>query len=276
MVRRVASRWILAVCLMASISPPTFGQEVAEVSTKQQRELAEKKLLDDFKMLKTGRAKQNTSEVEVPLLEKPLLYFEDPTRANTNGALHLWSTGGRPTALLESYQVEDQLWVMLVNQLDEGNYQVTFRGEPWWTPQKTELEWRELQIPEKPSENFNQRSLQFRSISRRFAAHQFWDPNNSRFELRLHARPLHRYSEESRNIADGAVFVFSNGTNPEIALLIEAQKAGSKLIWSTAFARIGHAEMHVSLEGKPIWTVPRVNPQHPTESYWLTFVRMDK
>jgi hypothetical protein len=122
-----------------------------------------------------------------------------------------------------------------------------------------------------PANSRNRRTAQFRALVRRFDAHEFWDPDNSRYELRLLATPVHRYDDTNAGIIDGAVFVFANGTNPEVLLLLEAREDEDAGTWHYGLARLGHAEMHTSFDGTEVWTVPRVDPSRRDEPYWLYY-----
>jgi hypothetical protein len=110
-----------------------------------------------------------------------------------------------------------------------------------------------------------------KEISRRFEAHEYWDPNNSRFELRLLVQPIHRFRDESAKRVDGAVFVLAHGTNPEVLLQIEAHTDQQASRWKYSLVRLGSAELHVLLDGKEVWVeqrTPGVVGQ-PTDPYWL-------
>jgi hypothetical protein len=47
---------------------------------------------------------------------------------------------------------------------------------------------------------------------------------------------------------DGAVFIYVNGTNPEVLLLIEARRRGGLLNWSYAAAPLARASVTLSLD----------------------------
>jgi hypothetical protein len=125
-----------------------------------------------------------------------------------------------------------------------------------------------------PGAKETQRLRQAREIARRFTAHEFWDPDNSRSELRLLAQPVHRYSDEKDGLQDGAAFVLAHDTNPEIVLLVEALgKDLETARWHYSLARLGSAEIHVELEGKEVWKCLRAAGVvgSPSEPYWLFF-----
>ena len=114
-----------------------------------------------------------------------------------------------------------------------------------------------------------------KDISRHFQAHEFWDPNNSRYELRLLTQPVYRYQDDAANIVDAGVFVFAHGTNPEVLMLIEAIQDNGSASWHYDFIRLGSAEMHVHWDEKSVWTVPRTPDivGLPTDPYWLAVLR---
>ena len=127
-----------------------------------------------------------------------------------------------------------------------------------------------------PADHASQRQLQMKSLAQKFTGHQFWDPNNSRYELRRLERPLHTYRDESAGILDGALYTLANGTNPEILIFLEARVNASTLAktWQFAVGRLAHAELHMEYDGKEIFTAPRGDRlSGPTKPYWLGFIK---
>jgi hypothetical protein len=111
----------------------------------------------------------------------------------------------------------------------------------------------------------------------RLAAHELWEPSDTRYDLDLHAEPIRRYSDAESGLIDGAVFLFVHNTEPAIIVLIEAQQNEAKEIqWQYALAIIGSAEMHVRLDGKEIWNRPRAyrTRGRATEPYYLEVERI--
>lgn len=214
------------------------------------------------------------SWASVGRMAEPALYYGDPTRNNSNGSVWIWGDSGRPASIMELYQPSDRPddWVFVVNNLSGGTVRAHRKEQPWWRENESAIEWKTIDKADPVASAKPQRLLQLKALARRFAAHEFWDPNNSRFELRQLSQALHRYEDHQRGLVDGGVFAFSNGTNPEVILLIEAKSdAGAEPRWHYALARLGHAEMHVSLDDAEVWTVPRVDRLAPTEPYWLHY-----
>ncbi len=232
--------------------------------------------------LKTARAHMSEFTVQssakgrdglIEMLPNPLLTYGDAARNNEAGTLWAWGKSGRPVAFLELYRNigNDQPWVHALTLTSPELIQLTGANNPRWTPKKSQFVLKE--IPDSPEVSAQPaiRLRQMKEISRRFEAHQFWDPDNSRFEMRLLVQPVHRYHDEAVKVIDGAVFVLAHGTNPEVLVQIEADAAQQPPRWKYSLARLGSAEMHVLLDGKEVWTearTPGVLGQ-PVDPYWL-------
>ena len=105
-------------------------------------------------------------------------------------------------------------------------------------------------IPNAPAPDATpQRRLrQLREIARRFASHE--EVKDEKCELRLLPTPVDRYSPSKADRADGAIFFFTFGTNPEVVLLIESDGKG----WSYAAGRMTGAQVVVlTLDDAAAW-----------------------
>jgi hypothetical protein len=207
-------------------------------------------------------------------IPEPVMRFEEPTRANHDGSIWIWGASGRPAATLEFYRGDNVGWVFVVNSLSEAPLRTERDGVAWWRPEKSDVAFSALPEAPTPATTDRGRLLQLRALARRFTAHQFWDPNNSRFDLRLLPQPIHRYHEAEQGLVDGALFTFANGTNPEVFLLLEAARDKDQSFWRYGAARTGHAEMHLQLDGNEVWTVPRVEALSRDDAYWLDLERV--
>jgi hypothetical protein len=147
-----------------------------------------------------------------------------------------------------------------------------------WQPPTRKMEFQAIADAPPPDEKLAGRLQQIKEFARRFSAHEFWDPDNSRFELRVLPQPVLRYSDPAAAIQDGAAFIIAHGTNPETILLIEAQGASFEdARWLFSLARSSHAEAHVELDGHEVWKCDRTNPSNtgPTQRYWLFTSRVE-
>lgn len=214
----------------------------------------------------------------VKRIEKPLLYYGDATRDNDRGSVWAWGEKGRPVALLELWQSVDErsVWYFAVCNTSGGKVRATRGGETWWRENESASELKDVPGAPAPAADAPQRQRQLKQLVGKFAGHEFWDPNNSRFELRRLERPLHAYRDENAGILDGALYTLANGTNPEIMLFVEARanpKDASKPVWQFTVGRLAHAELHLAYDGKEVFDAPRgTRVSGPGRPYWLGFI----
>ena len=205
-------------------------------------------------------------------IERPLVTFGDPVRQNDNGTLWGWGRSGRPRFFLEVYQSDSnrRQWIQAITLTSKDLVELSVPDNSRWTPKTAGIDF--LPVEGAVGESERLRLRQMKEIAGRLAAHEFWDPKNSRYELRLLIQPVLRYTDREAGIVDGATFVIAHGTNPEILVLIEAAGEDStKSRWQLGAVRLGSAEMHLQLDDKEIWSVQRT-PNivgSPEEPYWL-------
>lgn len=263
----MCSRLVLMIVLSASAfsvvaeDPPALSEATQEVQ----------RLLSGYRARIAGEPTK-----EVVLSPRPLLTFGDAARNNESGTLWAWTTAGRPMAFVENYRPEGDVkgaaWIHALTLSSPALVELDIATARQWKPGKSHFEMR--RCPDNVAavaETAPQRLRQMKEISRRFQAHEFWDPKNSRFELRLLVQPVLRYSDEAAPIVDAAVFVFAHGTNPEVLLQIEAHRENDIATWKYGLIRLGSAEMHVAVDDREVWTVPRTPGVVglPTDPYWL-------
>jgi hypothetical protein len=206
------------------------------------------------------RADQPEEKGVVPPIERPLLLFGDDPRNLTRGILWGWGAG-RPVAVAELWRGRADQAPYAVSLTFTGLDLIALQsdGARKWEPAQKQIEFAPLADAPPPAAKEAARLRQLKEIARRFTAHEFWDPENSRFELRLLVQPVHRYRDPDAEIQDGGLFVFAHGTNPEALLLIEvAGRTVEKARWQYGLVRTSNAEAHAELDGKEVWMQPRV------------------
>jgi hypothetical protein len=211
-------------------------------------------------------------EGAVQLVDRPLLTYGDSARVNKNGTLWAFGASGRPAAIVELYQDTGTRWVHAVTLTGASAVTMKTPVAAAWTPAETQIAPAPIPEADAPLDRELRRTRQLKELARRFTAHEFWDPDNSRFELRLLEQPVLRYKDAEAGIQDGAVFVLAHGTNPEVIVLIEAMgKTVDAARWHYSLARLGSAELHVELDGKEVWKQGRTPGivGRPVDPYWL-------
>ena len=212
--------------------------------------------------------------VPAKLVEEAALRMTDPSRQRLDGTVWLWYGNDRPLVILQLWTQGDgrPVWYLSLSSLSTGLVAAEGEGGWRWTPDRPGVKFQSLPDAPAPAEKAPARLRQMKEFARRFTAHQFWDPNNQRTELRLLGQPIHRYTEPKQELLDGAVFAFCHDTDPEVILLIEAVQQGpAARTWRFAAAPLGSAELHLQLNGRDVWQVPRAPgvAGDPSDPYWL-------
>jgi hypothetical protein len=212
--------------------------------------------------------------IKVKRIEKPLLLYGDYTRENDRGSLWGWGEKGRPVALLELFQDTSNRtkWIFCISNTSGRTLRATRGGVPWWKENDSDVELKSLPQAPTPAADAMQRQRQVRLLAQKFSGHEFWNPNNSRYELRRIERPLYTYRDEASGVLEGALFTFANGTNPEIMLFVEARvdpKDKSQASWHYVVGRSSDAELRLEYSGNEVFKAPRSDlPSDPEKPYW--------
>lgn len=215
---------------------------------------------------------------QVALVKTPVLRFSDPARENDAGSLWVWGKTGRPRLAVEIYHgasdPNNKIWAHAMSMTSTELLQAdTDAGQ--WKPRTAQFELQEIPNIRPPSDQAVVRLRQMKAAARRVSAHEFWDPNNTRYELRLLVTPVYRYRDPETGLLDGAVFAFVHGTNPEILMFVEVRaEEGDTPKWHRGFAPLGSAELVVVEEEKVVWRKDRAPGVvgRPSDPYWLFIV----
>lgn len=188
----------------------------------------------------------------------PLLRYSDPTRGLTAENVLMdatvWRLGqqGRPTALvtLEIYRRSDTQGVLSFEflSLSQQRFSMQHRQHPHitWDANESALTLKPLPEAPQPSGTAPARLVQMRQLAKRFTVNEKLVTGET-VVCRMLSQPIDRYQAPAEQIADGALFAFANGTNPEIGLIFEADDAR----WSYALVRLSAAEVTVLLDDRP-------------------------
>lgn len=182
---------------------------------------------------------------------KPIFRYSDPARGSI--AASVWKLGGegRPKALLamelhrSTYQRPCVMYEF--SSLTTTPFSLT-ASDMRWSPAGTLYKFQSLPGMQPPENSSERRLIQMRRAAQRFASQEVVD--QERCELRLLPQPIDRYRPSTAESADGAVFLFVYGTNPEVVLFLESD--GPE--WTYALGRMtGAQSVEVTLDGVRVW-----------------------
>lgn len=196
-------------------------------------------------------------EEELKLQSEPALRWNNPVTGLKDGTLFFWtSSDGRPYAAAQAFQIESGIWLHEFQSLTTASFRATRAGTTIWAPTKPGIEWNPVPDAVTPAKTPAQRLSQMKAIIDRFGANDDFE-GTSRWELRVLAKPLLRYSSDRQKIVDGAMFAFVVTTDPEVFVTLEAVSSdGKDPVWRYSLAPMTAYALKVTLDGKTVWEKP--------------------
>lgn len=207
----------------------------------------------------------------VASFNRPFFRYADSARIIADGAIWAWGREGRPLAMAKCWINRNGTRTCAFSLTSDERVVVRGPQSKIWQPQFTEVKAIKLAGAPPPDAKAAARLRQIKEQARRFTAHEFWNPDNARYELRLLPQPVHRYQDEKNHIEDGALFLLAYDNNPQILLFLEILTSEQgKERWQYLLARVSSADLRVCLDGKEVWAEAR-SPGiigKPTDFYW--------
>lgn len=264
---------VAILTLMALLFANTVRAEEREISDAQRAEhLAHmKKVASSIKLLTTPRDLKSAVELKA----EPILRYADNSRFNNESTLWLWTSGGRPSAIvaIEYYprHPKGPQWLYEIASLSPNRISAEREPELRWTAKEPGLALQVLEDAKPVADKAPRRLSQMKEMCRRFTAHES-AVIEGRVELRLMSSPLFRYTDSEAGLIDGAIFAFANGTNPEVLLVLEANDDKDAPPWHFALVQMTGGAVSVELDEKEVWKRGEADPPAVRDSYvngWL-------
>jgi hypothetical protein len=209
-------------------------------------------------------AVESAPKQELEFQKEPIMEWSNPSRPGQgNGVLFLWLREGRPAAVgcifsQLGFRLRGRRVVHEFHALDREKLLVRRpEGKSPWKPQAG-LRRTELVDAAPPAAAAGARLVQMRRLAREFTGHEV-DGEGKRVEMRLLPSPLYRYPVAKAGVIDGALFAFvsTEGTDPEVLLLLEARQEDSKTRWEFACARFSDRSLYIQRKDKEVWSSVR-------------------
>jgi hypothetical protein len=205
------------------------------------------------------------------LVEEPVLRFDDQVTGVVDGTLFVWMLDDRPAATASVWIRKTGHEIHEFQSLAASPLTASSRGQAKWVPARPGIERKSAPHAPPPAATAIGRLPQMRGLARAYRATVIgWAEDQQ--VLRLLPQPVYRYGRPDGAVADGALFAYCKGTNPEVLLLVEAIKNGKELEWNYAFARMSARGCEVRRDNKVVWSVPRIDDgrdqKFPTDPYF--------
>ncbi|HEY3966717.1 MAG TPA: hypothetical protein VGM05_19295 [Planctomycetaceae bacterium] len=200
-------------------------------------------------------------KVEAAPLAKPLLHYHDQPRKIVDATLWCFGKQGRPAAFCKIEKIGAAgrgRWLYCFASLSLSPIEAEWAEGKTFATTGPAVTFSDLVGAPVPAEEKAARLRQVKELVRRINV-SLADPDLMFKEnLRLLTQPLHLYDDQPAGILDGAIFGFStNGTCPDLLVLIEAQKAkGARATWRLAVARMTNCELRLRDQDREIWNAP--------------------
>lgn len=246
---------ILLVWLAHASLPP-----LADAADKKPPDSEEQKQISEALRLTTEAAKhyeflpEGDSPNMLKLEPRPVLRWSNPVAGTIYGNVFVWTDDGRPEVIASFLK-----WYSPFTHSSHEFHSLSSRtftarrdGTVVWRPSRAGVEWKPVPDAPEPAATVAQRLLQLRRIAREFSVHKT-DRERAQRTMRLLPQPIYRYRSQKGEVIDGALFVFVQGTDPEVFLLLEAVEQGGKRHWQYALARMNSVQFAVKHRDAEVW-----------------------
>lgn len=262
---RIAMVFIIAGWTLSAAGVSAEEPDPQVAKARRERLDYMKATLDRVVLETTGDTPRRLTATEHPVLR----YTNPVASAHGDGATFLWLGGSRPAAAVSlSFRDSGDQWWELTSLSDEP-LRATRDGVRVWAPKTANRRFDLVPDAPTPAASPTARLTQFRALARRFqvesARENQWQTD------RLLSQPLARWSDLEHGIVDGALFGFSEGTDPVLLMTLEVRRdAGTgENQWHYLLARMTSWPMRVMFDDREVWSVIRYwrNPRSPEDSY---------
>jgi hypothetical protein len=197
-------------------------------------------------------------KTKLTLQDKPILTYSNPVRGDVYGDVFVWTREGRPEVVAAIFDYRTNKWIDSELHMLAGEKTVGVRdGRIFWQPDKPGVLFRPVPVAGAPADSAAKRLVQMRAMAREFSVERN-HPEQGKDTLRGLSQPIFRYASPALDIADGAMFVFVEGTDPEAFLLVEAVGKENPQ-WQFAFARMNIVEFDGKYKGQEVWHADKVD-----------------
>jgi hypothetical protein len=211
--------------------------------------------------------------VRAELVEAPVFRWTNPIRKSLDGGLFIWTAQGRPQAMVGIFTRDKVEYQFEFQSLAVEPLTASRQGRLVWHPEIPGVEMRDLVDADPPAQSESIRSRQMRVLAGSFRS-MLREAGKAPVDLRLLPRPVYRYASDELEITDGALFLFAQGTDPEVMLLLEARAPGDSPRWSYGFARVTWAPVEAHDENQKLWSVGYWNRVPEPQSPYIVFKGM--
>lgn len=235
---------------------PGFQKETADDAAETEAFQTYAKQSAEQYDIRVGRG----GERQLVLRDHSVLRWTNPVGGRrAHGEVFLWTDRGRPAAVLSLYRLTEGNVVLEDHEfcsLALGGLSARRSGRPVWSPDQSAVELKPFPEAPAPQDSPRLRLTKMRRLAGQLRANKSTRENVTR-DLRLLSDPVYRYESDDPTVLDGALFVFVEGTDPEVFLLIEARAgANEERKWMYGLGRMNSVRLRVLQGADVLWEAP--------------------
>ncbi|HEV3341417.1 MAG TPA: hypothetical protein VG125_13695 [Pirellulales bacterium] len=254
----------------------------ASLSTAAQAGADEKRERLRAQLLEQMRARAEATSVrfqqgerQPKLTDAPVFRYDDQPRHFIDATMWVWTDRGRPVAFekIEAMTRGKPEWGHCFTSVAEDLLTVKWDDGREFHSTAPGVEFLPLSdAPPVPAQNAA-RKLAARRIVRDFSARILTDDSaNTWEEMRLLPTPILEYRNPESNEYLGAVFgLTTNGTNPDLLILLEPRDADRKPVWHYGIGRMTIGGVTLKYAEKTVWQVDYYPPRPTAFPSWTFF-----
>src|SRR5262245_29854678 len=226
-------------------SPPAGEKALIEAALKLTKEASQK-----------YEFTSGAGPVRAELMPEPVLRWSNPTVGEIHGYVFLWTVSGRPAVVSTIFKWFSPHTHMSheFHSLSEQAVRGKYEGAEKWVVEKPGVRFVAWPEPPPPAAGIAQRLSQMRDFLRACTVTKR-ERDGNLTEMRLLTQPIYRYEAPRPGPLDGALFVFVQGTDPELFLLLEDREVNGKPQWQYAPARMNSVALDLKHRDKSVWSV---------------------
>jgi hypothetical protein len=243
---------VVVLCAAGWVQSPALKKDDDAARAAEAAVLA-RKAVEEFSL--------RAGEVQLVLEREPVLMWANPVVGSIHGAVFVWTADGRPQAITSAFKWFAPATHLGVEFHSLATVPITGEraGKQVWYPARGGIELKPIEGAPAPAALAAARLRQMRELANQFAA-TVTTPEGITHDLRLLTKPIFRDAgADAGALSDGALFVFVLGTDPEVALRIEARPdQRGEAQWHYALARMSIRALRVAHRGQAVWSAPLI------------------
>jgi hypothetical protein len=267
-----------AAQLAALVATLVVWGATAPAADKEQTAQRRAQLLAEMTSLAEKTQVAGESGTPLELVQKPVFRYDDQPRLFIDATMWIWTDEGRPVACqkIEARLHQDTnrpQWGYCFTSLAEGKLAVAWAGDRKYESTEPGIAFLPVPGAPQPAARPAERRRQAREIARRLSGRILINSRTSASaEMRLLTTPIYEYGAQAADLPAGAVFGFeTNGTNPDLLVLVEVRDSAEKPTWQIAPARMTTGGITLNYDNEKIWEAPFVSPHDGPFANWLFF-----